>query len=74
MHYEQTIIQTCFAILESKYVHIFAIFIQGDISKYTLYMYCYSKLYIFLFLFLFFYLPIHLFIYSFLQIISYTIL
>ena len=23
----------------------FAIFIQGDINKYTLYMYCYSKLF-----------------------------
>ena len=38
MHYEQTIIQKCFVIPESKYT--FRIFMQGDISKYTLNMYC----------------------------------
>ena len=38
MHYEETIIQTYFATSESKYtLHIF--FIQGDINKYTLYVY-----------------------------------
>ena len=35
--------QRCFAIPESK-TH-FAIFIPGDINKYTLYMYCNSKLF-----------------------------
>ena len=36
MRYEQTILQKCFAMPESKYT--FAIFMQGDINKYTLYM------------------------------------
>ena len=43
MHYEQTIFQKCFALPESKYT--FRKFYTGDISKYTLYMYCYSKLF-----------------------------
>ena len=42
MHYEQTIIQKCFAIPESKYT-FWSFFIQGDVNKYTLYMYCYRK-------------------------------
>ena len=44
MYYEQTFIHKCFAMTESKYT--FRIFlIQSDINKYTLYMYCYSKLF-----------------------------
>ena len=36
MHYEQTIIQKCFALPESKYT--FCHIIQGNINKYTLYI------------------------------------
>ena len=42
MHYEQTIIPKCFALPKSKYTDSTIICIQGDINKYTLYMYLHN--------------------------------